>query len=202
MDKLTAKELKRRYRAGERNFAGVDLSGASLRGLNLKGIDLSGADLSRTDIRGTNFSEANLVKTQFFAATAGAQFYWLGLHLLSITVPAALVAYFTGYFYALSIAIIWANTSSYLASYTINITTSSIANIPPNAYTLATRFPLEFFSAASITLATILGLVLTLNSSKIYAGNTSRIFWVNSGIIAFLCACALAAIFWPIGVTH
>jgi hypothetical protein len=36
MQRLTAKELKRRYRAGERNFAGVDLSGESLRGLNLK----------------------------------------------------------------------------------------------------------------------------------------------------------------------
>lgn len=198
MQRLTAKELQRRYRAGERRFANVDLSGESLRGMNLKGIDLSGADLSRTDIRGTNFSEANLVKAQFFASTAGAQFYWLGLHLLSITVPAALAAYFTGYFYALIIAIIWANTYSYLASYTINITTSSIANIPSSIYALATKFPLEFFSVASITLATILGLVLTLNSSKIYAGNTSRFFWVTLGIIAFLCACALTAIFWPI----
>ncbi len=68
MQRLTAKELKRRYRAGERNFAGVDLSGESLRGMNLKGIDLSGADLSRTDIRGTNFTKANLVSTQFFAS--------------------------------------------------------------------------------------------------------------------------------------
>jgi uncharacterized protein YjbI with pentapeptide repeats len=66
MQRLTAKELQRRYSAGERNFAGVDLSGESLRGMNFKGIDLSGADLSHTDIRGTNFSEANLVKTQFF----------------------------------------------------------------------------------------------------------------------------------------
>jgi uncharacterized protein YjbI with pentapeptide repeats len=40
MQRLTAKELKRRYRAGERNFAGVDLSGESLRGMNLKGIEL------------------------------------------------------------------------------------------------------------------------------------------------------------------
>ena len=81
MGKLTAKELQRRYR-GERNFAGVDLSGESLRGMNLKGIDLSGADLSRTDIRGTNFSEANLTSTQFVAAKAGTQRRWLVPQLL------------------------------------------------------------------------------------------------------------------------
>ncbi|WP_017300536.1 pentapeptide repeat-containing protein [Nodosilinea nodulosa] len=73
MQRLTAKELQRRYRTGERNFANVDISGESLRGMGLKGIDLSGADLSRTDIRGTNFSEANLVGTQFVEAKAGTQ---------------------------------------------------------------------------------------------------------------------------------
>jgi len=82
MDKLTAKDLQRRYSAGERNFSGVNLSGESLQGMNLKGINLSGADLSRTDIRGTNFSKANLVGTQFVAAKAGIQRRWLVPQLL------------------------------------------------------------------------------------------------------------------------
>ncbi|MBE9157186.1 pentapeptide repeat-containing protein [Nodosilinea sp. LEGE 06152] len=77
MQRLTAKELQRRYRAGERNFAEVDLSGESLRGMNLKGIDLSGADLSRTDIRGTQFVNASLQSTQFGQARAGLQGRWL-----------------------------------------------------------------------------------------------------------------------------
>ncbi|PZO42792.1 MAG: hypothetical protein DCF17_07885 [Shackletoniella antarctica] len=77
MQRLTAKDLQRRYRAGERNFAGVDLSGESLRGMNLKGINLAGADLSRTDIRGTRFVNANLQGTQFTQARAGLQRRWL-----------------------------------------------------------------------------------------------------------------------------
>ena len=96
MDKLTAKDLKRRYRAGERNFAGVDLSGESLRGMNLKGIDLSGADLSRTDIRGTNFSEANLANTQFVAAKAGTQRRWLVSQLLIAFALTAVASFLVG----------------------------------------------------------------------------------------------------------
>ena len=102
MDKLTAKDLKRRYRAGERNFAGVDLSGESLRGMNLKSIDLSGADLSRTDIRGTNFTEANLKNTRFVEAKAGTQRRWLATQLLIAFVPSAfasfLIALYLSYF--------------------------------------------------------------------------------------------------------
>jgi uncharacterized protein YjbI with pentapeptide repeats len=100
MQRLTAKELQRRYRAGERNFANVDLSGESLRGLNLKGIDLSGADLSRTDIRGTNFSEANLVGTQFVAAKAGTQRRWLVPQLLIVFMLVAVVSVLVGAFWA------------------------------------------------------------------------------------------------------
>jgi len=80
--RLTAKELQRSYRNGERNFANVDLSGESLRGMNLKGIDLSGADLSKTDIRGTNFINANLHGTQFVNAIAGIQHHWFIIHSL------------------------------------------------------------------------------------------------------------------------
>ena len=104
MDKLTAKDLKRRYRAGERNFAGVDLRGASLRGLNLKGIDLSGADLSRTDIRGTNFTKANLVGTQFVAAKAGTQRRWLVPQLLIAFALATLASFLVGVMWAYFVA--------------------------------------------------------------------------------------------------
>lgn len=82
MGKLTAKELQRRYRAGERNFARVDLSGESLRGMNLNGIDLSRSDLSHTDIRGTRFVNANLQETRLIQAKAGLQRRWLGSQLI------------------------------------------------------------------------------------------------------------------------
>ncbi|MEA5451291.1 pentapeptide repeat-containing protein [Leptolyngbya sp. CCNP1308] len=91
MQRLTAKELQRRYRAGERNFAGVDLNGESLRGINLKSVDLANADLSCTDLRGTNFTKANLEGTQFIGAKAGTQRRWL-LPQLLITVALATTA--------------------------------------------------------------------------------------------------------------
>ncbi|PSN13671.1 hypothetical protein C7293_14995 [filamentous cyanobacterium CCT1] len=93
MQRLTAKELQRRYRAGERNFADVDLSGESLRGMNLKGIDLSGADLSRTDIRGTQFVNTTLQSTQFTQARAGLQRRCL-VGQLAITLPLATILHF------------------------------------------------------------------------------------------------------------
>lgn len=69
--RLTAQDLRHRYRQGERNFAGVDLSGESLRGMNLRDINLSGADLNHTDIRSTNFTNAVLKGASFNLAKAG-----------------------------------------------------------------------------------------------------------------------------------
>ena len=42
---MEAKELIRRYGAGQRDFAGATLSGADLHEANLQGADLRGADL-------------------------------------------------------------------------------------------------------------------------------------------------------------
>jgi uncharacterized protein YjbI with pentapeptide repeats len=107
--KLTARELRLRYRQGERQFKGVDLSGESLRGMNLKGIDLSEADLSGTDIRGTNFTEAKLIGTQFVAAKAGIQRRWLLLQFLLITIQVLIGSVFlTG---------IWSNGLSVFDAY-------------------------------------------------------------------------------------
>ena len=91
--RLTAKDLYRRYRSSERNFSGIDLSGQSLRGMNLKGIDLSGADLSRTDIRGTKFVNATLRETVFSQAQAGLQRRWL---IGQLAISLAMVLNFLG----------------------------------------------------------------------------------------------------------
>lgn len=77
MDQVNAKELMRRYRQGERDFRGMDLSGESLRGMNLKGIDLTGANLSKTDLRGTNFTRAELVDTNFNYTRTGFRRRWI-----------------------------------------------------------------------------------------------------------------------------
>lgn len=86
--KITTDELLARYKAGERNFAGVELlriigemgeidgvdgqitglEGANLRDINLRGanlekVDLSGADLTGADLFGAYLGEAGLVKT-------------------------------------------------------------------------------------------------------------------------------------------
>ncbi|MGF1537103.1 MAG: pentapeptide repeat-containing protein, partial [Elainellaceae cyanobacterium] len=83
--RITPKELRRRYRQGERDFRGVDLSGASLRGADLRGADLSEADLSRTDLRGVRFDGATLAQTTLSQSKTGARRHWMGLKLLVAT---------------------------------------------------------------------------------------------------------------------
>ena len=86
--RITTDELLARYKAGERNFAGIELirivgemgerdgisglitglEGADLRGINLRGanlerVDLSGADLTGADLFGVYLGSAGLVKT-------------------------------------------------------------------------------------------------------------------------------------------
>ena len=60
--RLTRDELERRYAAGERQFPGVDLSGADLSQLELAGVDLSGSTLARAKLYGTNLVGANLTE--------------------------------------------------------------------------------------------------------------------------------------------
>lgn len=67
---MKAQEVLKRYRAGERDFRGVNLQGESF-----KGKDLSEADFSEADIRGTNFTKANLKGTNFSHVKAGLQKY-------------------------------------------------------------------------------------------------------------------------------
>lgn len=76
---MNGKELLRRYKAGERDFSGVDLGGANLSRVSrrfdigaydepyrqgitpdLSGINLGGANLTEADLKGVNLTRANL----------------------------------------------------------------------------------------------------------------------------------------------
>jgi len=65
---ISAEDFLRRYKAGERDFTGINLAGAELSGnslgwlgsLNLSQAKLNGANLSSTDLTGVNLSGANL----------------------------------------------------------------------------------------------------------------------------------------------
>ncbi|MEG3938092.1 pentapeptide repeat-containing protein [Microcoleus sp. S36b_A3] len=62
---ISAEEFLKRYKEGERDFTGINLSGVDLSGkilhsVNLSNANLSGAELSETNLYGSNLSEANL----------------------------------------------------------------------------------------------------------------------------------------------
>ena len=68
---MKAKEVLKRYKAGERNFQDVNLSGQSFKGKNLSGADFSGADFTNAKIQGTKFTKATLTKADFTGAECG-----------------------------------------------------------------------------------------------------------------------------------
>jgi hypothetical protein len=57
---MDIQQLKAQYRAGERNFKGVQLREMNLVWVDLSGVDLQGANLSHANLSGANLSEANL----------------------------------------------------------------------------------------------------------------------------------------------
>lgn len=91
---MKAKELLRRYRGGDRDFRGVDLSEQSLRGMDLAGINLSGANLTGTDLRGTKLTDAKLIGTQFCEAKMGTRRRWATLAFLFSLVLSTVTAFF------------------------------------------------------------------------------------------------------------
>ncbi len=75
---IDGEELRSRYAAGERNFAGVNLRGANIsgsdpwndnyRGADLSGINLSGADLSNSNLAGADLTDADLSNANLIRA--------------------------------------------------------------------------------------------------------------------------------------
>lgn len=58
---MQIQEFLRRYQQGERNFAHIDLSGASLSGVNLREIDLTGANLTGANLSWSFLGNAKLM---------------------------------------------------------------------------------------------------------------------------------------------
>ncbi|MEG3841907.1 pentapeptide repeat-containing protein [Microcoleus sp. herbarium14] len=58
---MQTQDFLQRYQQGERNFAHIDLSGASLSGVNLREIDLTGANLTGANLSWSFLSNAKLI---------------------------------------------------------------------------------------------------------------------------------------------
>jgi len=59
---MTADELLKAYKSGERNFRGADLGGAGLGGADLGGADLGGADLGGADLGGAYLGDQWIIQ--------------------------------------------------------------------------------------------------------------------------------------------
>jgi hypothetical protein len=57
---MNSMQLQQRYKAGDRDFRGIQLTGANLVWFELSGVDLRDADLSHANLSGANLCEANL----------------------------------------------------------------------------------------------------------------------------------------------
>lgn len=78
---MNAKQLLKRYTAGEREFTEVDVSGADLRG-----VDLSDAEFVNSSFDGANLSGANLTNTKLFESDL------IGVNFVGTSFKGALLA--------------------------------------------------------------------------------------------------------------
>ncbi len=67
-DTKAVSRLLDEYALGERDFSGIDLSGASLKGVSLPGIDFIEAILRGVDLQESNLQKAELMDTVFEGA--------------------------------------------------------------------------------------------------------------------------------------
>ena len=188
MNQMKARELLRRYRQGERDFRGVDLSGESLRGMNLTGIDLSGANLSETDLRGTNFTRAQLVGTEFAYARTGTPRRWIVPIMLIALVPLVIVSALLGFVILVLLATLY-----FPETDPFDLGLSSIASIYFGVVTLIT-FQVTIFTfyrkgflamLGPLTVAVNAAIVLALIGGAIGVGNFDSAV-AGNGMSAFL----------------
>ncbi|NEN97052.1 MAG: pentapeptide repeat-containing protein, partial [Moorea sp. SIO3I7] len=88
---MKAKEVLRRYAAGQRDFRRVNL-----RGQSFQGKDLSGADFSEADIRGAKFTNTNLREAKICGAKGGLEPQWLILLVTILFLLSALIGLVSG----------------------------------------------------------------------------------------------------------
>src|SRR5919199_1218678 len=83
---MTVEELLKKYAAGERNFAGINLTEANLSGVNLSGANLKGANLSVANLSGANLSKTNLTGAKLnIARLSGANLCRVNLSGATLT---------------------------------------------------------------------------------------------------------------------
>ena len=181
---MKAAELLRLYKAGERDFKGVNL-----RGENFKGKDLSGTDFSGADIRSANFTNANLIGTNFTHAKAGLQWYWI--------VGKLLVAFLLLFFAVSSLFLL----SSHVELLFLADNTDALVYLIPKFASTANTFEMQ--TAGWAALASAAGIYFLFWRKGIGCGTLSvcmflNVFSLSIGIFSSLVSEAEPLLGWSI----
>ena len=171
---MKASEVLRRYRAGQRDFQGVNL-----RGQSFKGQDLSGANFSYADIRGADFTNTILKDANFSYAKHGLQSH----QVFFLTVISAILAIVFGFAAAFTGIVVGIS----LQSRTNNLLSIVIA------LTGLVIFCTVVFRKGVITIIAALIILLTM-SGVLSVALVTALTWEGSGVLGGSVVFTLAAV--------
>lgn len=181
---MKAKEVLRRYAAGERDFRR-----ANLRGQSFKGKGLSGADFSEADIRSTNFAGAILEGVNFARAKAGLQKRWVVVQVILTFIISSVTGALSGFAGAYTGIFLSPqgiqDYSPIPGSLTLTVLVISFISIIYRGYTVRAFGMILIVGAVAVT---IVGAVGVSGVVAVASASTGAVAIAGAGISTFLVA--------------